>query len=46
MESLETEDIEKATATKVEICKTTDTDESKSAGDVLDANGTKVVIIK
>ncbi len=46
MESLETEDIENATATKVEVCKTTDTDESKSAGDILDVNGTKVVIIK
>ena len=39
IEGLDTEDIENATATKVELCK------SKSGGDVLDVDGTKVAII-
>ncbi|MBC8521852.1 MAG: valine--tRNA ligase [Methanomicrobia archaeon] len=44
VESLDTEDIENATATKVELCKSMS--EIKSEGDILDVNGTKVVIIK
>jgi len=44
VESLDTEDIENATATKVELCK--NMSEIKSEGDILDVNGTKVVIIK
>ena len=44
MKSLETEDIENATATKEVVCGSTD--ESKREGDILDVNGTKVVIIK
>jgi len=46
MESLETEDVENATATKVVVCKTTDADESKREGDILDVDGTKVVVTK
>ncbi|MCK4476727.1 MAG: valine--tRNA ligase [Methanophagales archaeon] len=44
MEGLDTEDIENATATKVEVCKSTS--ESKSEGDILDVAGMKVVIIR
>ncbi|MGB2727969.1 MAG: valine--tRNA ligase [Halobacteriota archaeon] len=44
VESLDTGDIENATATKVELCKNMSA--IKSEGDILDVNGTKVVIIK
>ncbi len=46
VESLDTEDIENATATKVELCKSTSKSKSKSEGDILDVDGTKVAIIK
>jgi len=43
---LDTEDIENATATKVELCKSILEGEIKSEGDVLDIDGTKVAIIR
>ncbi len=42
----DTEDIENATATKVELCKSILEGEIKSEGDVLDIDGTKVGIIR
>ena len=42
-ESLDTEDIENATATKVEVCKSTS--ESESEGDILDVNSAKVKVV-
>ncbi len=42
----DTEDIENATATKVELCKSILEGEIKSEGDVLDIDGTKVAIIR